>query len=60
MDPSPPTFTELMARFGARPSPAPGQRDPAFVELGPRFDQAVLYAAAAHRQQPAKGRRCPT
>ena len=55
----PSTFTELMDRFGARPSPTPGRRDPGFVELGPRFDQALLYAAAAHRQQPRKGTAVP-
>lgn len=59
MDLPPPTFLELMDRFHARPAPAPGGRDPGFVELGPRFEQALLYAAAAHRQQPRKGTPVP-
>lgn len=59
MDLSPPIFVELMARFDARPCPAPGGRDPGFVELGPRFEQALLYAAAAHRHQPRKGTPVP-
>jgi (p)ppGpp synthase/HD superfamily hydrolase len=59
MEVSPPTFVELMERFEARPCPAPGRRDPAFVELGPRFEQALLYATAAHRQQPRKGTPVP-
>jgi len=59
MEPSTPTFLELMDRFDARPCPVPGGREPGFVELGPRFDQALLYAAAAHRQQPRKGTAVP-
>ena len=59
MDLSPPSFLELMGRFDARPAPAPGGRDPAFVELGPRFEQALLYAATAHRQQPRTGTPVP-
>jgi hypothetical protein len=59
MDVSPPTCIEVMDRFAARPCPAPGGRDPGFVELGPRFEQALLYAAAAHRQQPRKGTAVP-
>ena len=59
MELSPPTFVELMDRFDARPCPAPGRRDPAFVELGPHFEQALLYATAAHRQQPRKGTPVP-
>lgn len=59
MEPSPPAFLEVMDRFDARPCPAPGHRDPGFVELGPRFEQALLYAAAAHRQQPRKGTPVP-
>jgi hypothetical protein len=59
MDLAPPTFLELMKRFDARPCPAPGGRDPGFVELGPRFEQALLYAAAAHRQQSRKGTPVP-
>ena len=59
MDLSPPSFLELMGRFDARPAPAPGGRDPAFVELGPRFEQALFYAATAHRQQPRKGTPVP-
>src|SRR5439155_7767719 len=59
METSPPTVIEVMDRFGAKPAPAPDGRDPAFVDLGPRFDQALLYAAAAHRQQPRKGTAAP-
>jgi len=59
MDPSSLNFVELMGRFDARPCPAPGQRAAGFVELGPRFDQALLYANAAHRQQPRKGTAVP-
>jgi len=59
MEPVPSTFVELMDRFEARPCPAPSRRDPGFVELGARFDQALLYASAAHRQQPRKGTPVP-
>ena len=59
MEASPPTFVELMERFDARPCPAPARRQPGFVELGPRFEEALLYASAAHRQQPRKGTPVP-
>lgn len=59
MEPFPSNFVELMDRCDAKPCPAPGGRDPGFVELGPRFEQALLYAAAAHRQQPRKGTPVP-
>ena len=59
MEPSQPAHVELMDRFDARPCPAPARRDQGFVELGPRFEQALLYAAAAHRQQPRKGTAVP-
>lgn len=50
---------DVMERFGAQPCPAPGTRQADFVILGPRFDQALLYASAAHRQQPRKGTPVP-
>jgi hypothetical protein len=54
------SFVELMDRFDARPCPAPpGTHRPAFLVLGERFDQALLYAAAAHRQQLRKGTSVP-
>ena len=56
---SPQAFLDVMHRFDAQPCPAPSTRHPGFVELGPRFDQALLYAAAAHRQQPRKGTQVP-
>jgi (p)ppGpp synthase/HD superfamily hydrolase len=59
MEPWSPAFVELMDRYDAKPAPAPDGRAPGFVELGPRFDQALLYAAAAHRQQPRKGTPVP-
>ncbi len=59
MELSPPTFLDVMGRFDAKPCPAPNRRDPGFVELGPRFEQALLYATAAHRQQPRKGTPVP-
>jgi (p)ppGpp synthase/HD superfamily hydrolase len=59
MQPALPTFAAVMDRFAARPCPAPATRHPGFVELGPRFDEALLYAAAAHRQQPRKGTPVP-
>jgi hypothetical protein len=54
-----PDVAAVMARFGAQPCPAPGTRDAGFVALGPRFDQALLYASAAHRHQPRKGTPVP-
>jgi (p)ppGpp synthase/HD superfamily hydrolase len=59
MAPSSHAFVDLMERFAARPASAPDGRHPEFVELGPRFEQALLYAAAAHRQQPRKGTPVP-
>ena len=56
---APPPAAEVMARFGAKPCPAPRSRQPSFVTLGPRFDEALLYAATAHRQQPRKGTPIP-
>jgi hypothetical protein len=44
-----------MASFDAEPVAASAGRDPGFVVLGPRFDQALLYASTAHRQQARKG-----
>lgn len=56
----PPTsFAEAMDRHGARPAPAPLRRHESFLTLGPRFDEALLYASAAHRQQPRKGTAVP-
>ncbi|MEW6474043.1 MAG: HD domain-containing protein [Actinomycetota bacterium] len=52
-------FVALMDRFGARPCPAPSTRRDDFLVLGERFDQALLYAAAAHRHQPRKGTAVP-
>jgi (p)ppGpp synthase/HD superfamily hydrolase len=49
----------VMARFGAKPCSAPATRQADFVALGPRFDRALLYASAAHRQQPRKGAPIP-
>ncbi|HEV7687736.1 MAG TPA: HD domain-containing protein, partial [Acidimicrobiia bacterium] len=54
-----PDVAAVMARFGAKPCPAPGTRHADFTALGPRFDQALLYASAAHRQQPRKGTPSP-
>ena len=54
-----PAFVDVMDRFGAQPAPAPATRQPGFVELGPRFEEALLYATAAHRQQPRKGTPVP-
>jgi hypothetical protein len=48
-----------MERLGAEPCPAPRQRHADFVTLGPRFERALLYASAAHRQQPRKGTPVP-
>ena len=56
---APPPAAEVMARFGARPCPAPRSRQPDFVTLGRRFDEALLYASTAHRQQPRKGTPIP-
>ena len=52
-------FVDVMDRFGARACPAPSTRRPDFLVLGERFEQALLYAAAAHRQQPRKGTGAP-
>jgi (p)ppGpp synthase/HD superfamily hydrolase len=59
MELSPPTFSDVMDRFDARPAPAPEGRHPGFVVLGPRFDEALLYVSAAHREQPRKGTPIP-
>ena len=45
----------LMASLDAEPAPVSSDRDPRFVVLGPRFDEALLYASIAHRQQARKG-----
>lgn len=52
-------FADLMDRLGAQPAPAPGTRHADFLVLGERFEQALLYASAAHRQQPRKGTPVP-
>ncbi|MDQ1499407.1 MAG: hypothetical protein QOI86_2747, partial [Actinomycetota bacterium] len=54
-----PDVAAVMARFGAKPCPAPGTGHAGFLALGPRFDQALLYASAAHRHQPRKGTPVP-
>ena len=51
----PPGVAAAMGRAGATTYPVPSDRDPDFVVLGPRFDLALLYASAAHRQQARKG-----
>ena len=48
-----------MGRAGAAPYPASPGRRPDFVELGARFDEALLYAATAHRHQSRKGTAVP-
>jgi hypothetical protein len=52
-------FEAAMARHGAGPCPTSGGRHPDFVVLGTRFDEALLYASAAHRQQSRKGTPAP-
>lgn len=52
-------FVDVMDRFAAQPCPPPSTRHAEFLVLGERFDQAMLYAAAAHRQQPRKGTAVP-
>ena len=52
---TPSALTALMAGFDAGPVPVEPDRDPAFVVLGSRFDEALLYASTAHRQQARKG-----
>jgi (p)ppGpp synthase/HD superfamily hydrolase len=59
MDEPLPGVAAVMARAGAKPCPAPRTRHADFLALGPRFDQALLYAAAAHRDQPRKGTPIP-
>ena len=50
-----PDLVDYMARSGARPHPPGATRHPDFVALGPRFDRALLYTSAAHREQARKG-----
>ena len=45
----------LMDSYDAEPAPVSPERDAGFVVLGPRFDEALLYASTAHRQQARKG-----
>jgi (p)ppGpp synthase/HD superfamily hydrolase len=54
-----PELAAVMARAGAEPCPAPGTRHADFLVLGPRFDRALLYVSAAHRDQPRKGTPIP-
>ena len=51
----PPGVAAAMGRAGATMYSVPRDRHPDFVVLGPRFDLALLYASAAHRQQARKG-----
>jgi (p)ppGpp synthase/HD superfamily hydrolase len=55
----PPRVAATMERFEATTYPVPGERRPGFVVLGPRFDEALLYASAVHRQQARKGPPAP-
>ena len=52
-------LADLMARFGAEPYQAGSERDPRFLVLSPRFDEALAYAIYNHREQPRKGTRIP-
>jgi (p)ppGpp synthase/HD superfamily hydrolase len=52
---TPSALAALMASFDAEPAPVSPDRDAGFVVLGPRFDEALLYASTAHRQQARKG-----
>jgi (p)ppGpp synthase/HD superfamily hydrolase len=54
-----PDVPAVMGRFGAKACPAPRTRHADFLALGPRFDRALLYASAAHRDQPRKGTPIP-
>jgi GTP pyrophosphokinase len=57
-----PTMTdvaEVMDRFNAEPAPAPADRHDRFLVLGLRFNHALFYVGAAHRQQPRKGTPVP-
>jgi hypothetical protein len=51
---------EAMARAGAAPHRPSGPGAAGAAAPGPRFDQALLYAAAAPAPRPAKGRPSPT
>jgi (p)ppGpp synthase/HD superfamily hydrolase len=50
---------DAMARAGAAPHRPSGPGAAAVTALGPRFDRALLYAAAAHRTQTRKGTAVP-
>ncbi|MCA1845809.1 MAG: HD domain-containing protein [Actinobacteria bacterium] len=52
-------FEAAMARHHATPAAASHRRPPEFVVLGARFDEALLYASAAHRQQARNGTPVP-
>jgi len=52
-------FDDVMARHGARPAAPSAGRPAGFVVLGARFDEALLYAASAHRHQARKGTPVP-
>lgn len=43
----------------ARPYEPKASRSPAFVRLGTRFEQALAYAVAMHREQPRKDKPVP-
>ncbi|MGH9000565.1 MAG: HD domain-containing protein [Acidimicrobiia bacterium] len=43
----------------ASPHPVTAHRHPDFVRLGPRFDEALAYAAEMHREQSRKGKPVP-
>src|SRR5918999_255035 len=52
---TPSDLTALMDSYDAEPAPVSSDRDAGFVVLGSRFDEALLYASTAHRQQARKG-----
>lgn len=58
-DTTAPRIEAAMARYHAEPCPMSERRPPDFVMLGQRFDDALLYASAAHRQQSRKGTAVP-
>jgi (p)ppGpp synthase/HD superfamily hydrolase len=56
---TPTVLAAVMASFDAEPAPVSPDRDAGFVVLGSRFDEALLYASTAHRQQARKGGSIP-